>query len=138
MQVKPGRIFLGRFAKNSDLLSSLTEFCREENIRLGSFHLIGSVLSVNVAYYNQVTHNYVENVRSEARLEIVSCTGNISVKDADPAVHAHIIFADDKGNCFGGHLMPGTRIFAAEYCIREWTDAELMRKHDPDTGLFLW
>jgi len=53
-------------------------------------------------------------------------------------VHAHVVLADHDGNCFGGHLMPGAEIFAAEYHIKELTGANLERKDDPETGLSLW
>ncbi|MBF0522099.1 MAG: DNA-binding protein, partial [Candidatus Omnitrophica bacterium] len=51
---------------------------------------------------------------------------------------AHIMLADWEGRCYGGHLMPGTMIFAAEYCIKELTGLELHRGHDQETGLSLW
>ncbi len=41
-------------------------------------------------------------------------------------------------HCYGGHLMPGTIIFAAEYWIQELTGEAIHREDDPQTGLMLW
>lgn len=69
---------------------------------------------------------------------IVSCQGNVSLMDDEIVIHAHIMLADHQGNTYGGHLMPGAMIFAAEYYVSELVDGVLTRKHDPLTGLKLW
>jgi len=138
VQVREGRIFIGRFPFKKDLLISLTDFCREEGIKLGVFSVIGALTSARMGYYKQDAQEYTECVSLDKKLEIVSCTGNISGKDSDIFVHAHITVADHKGTCYGGHLMPGATIFAAEYCIKELVGARLAREHDPETGLSLW
>jgi len=138
MQAQPARQFIGSLPPGADLLDSLTRVCRENNIRLGTFSLIGSVTDIHVGYYNQVTHKYIDHILNEERREIVSCIGNISIKDSEPYAHGHIIFSDDKGQCLGGHLMRGTRVFAAEYHIQELAGAELVRRPDQATGLNLW
>lgn len=137
MQAQAGRIFIGRFEKDSDLLASWDELCRRESILSGVFSLIGSVSCSRFGYYNQVTHKYIE-MQTDERSEIIHCSGNISMKEGEIFVHAHVLFADDKGKCFGGHLLPGTRIFAAEYYLQELKDALLVRQPDAQTGLSLW
>ncbi len=138
MQVNEKRTFIGRFSSNADLLSSLTGLCKEENIRLGVFTVIGALKCAKLGYYDQAAKRYVTNVELDKKLEITSCIGNISLMDSEIFVHAHITMADREGKCFGGHLMPGATIFAAEYHIKELIGAELSRKPDPDTGLSLW
>lgn len=138
MLVQNGRTLIGRFLKGEDLLLSISKLCTQNNIKLGSVDVIGALSSVKLGYYDQVQKKYVNCVELEDKLEINSCIGNISLKDSDIFVHAHITLADHKGKCYGGHLMKGSSIFAAEYCIRELTGGELKRTHDPDTGLSLW
>ena len=133
-----GRTFIGRFTSRSDLLTSLTDFCKKENIRLGVFSVIGAVTSARLGYYDQDSKKYVECLNLTHKLEIASCSGNISLKDSDISVHAHVTLADHEGRCYGGHLMPGATIFAAEYYIKELTGRELHRGHDRETGLCLW
>lgn len=138
MKVDEGRVFIGRFQFKADLLHSITEKCKSENIRLGTFSVIGALVSARLGYYNQDEKQYVECVHLDKKLEVTSCIGNISLHEAQIFVHAHITLADHRGNCFGGHLMPGSMIFAAEYSIQELTGVSLERKPDSATGLRLW
>ena len=138
VEAKPGRIFIGRFEADQDLLESLNQFCKEKNIRLGLFSLIGAVRNVKLGYYDQEQKKYIGCVEIDNKLEITTCIGNISIRDDDIIVHAHITLADFEGKAFGGHLMPGTEIFAAEFQIQEYIGAELIRKTDETTGLPLW
>ena len=138
MQVEEGRVFIGRFKVKSDLLAGLTEFCKKENIRLGVFSVIGALTSARLGYYNQDAKKYADCVNLDKKLEITSCTGNISLMDSEIFVHAHITLADHSGAAYGGHLMPGATIFAAEYYIEELTGATLERTRDHETGLNLW
>ncbi len=137
MQAQEGRVFIGRLSYQADLLSSLTDLCRQENIRLGTLSVIGALTSARMGYYNQNTQKYIESILDE-KLEIVSGLGNVSVKDGEIFVHAHLVLANDKGSTYGGHLVGGCVVFAAEYWIRELTGGELLRERDPRTGLALW
>jgi len=138
MQVQEGRVFIGRFRAKTDLLAGLTELCKKENIRLGVFSVIGALTSAKLGYYNQDAKKYVDCVNLDKKLEITSCMGNISLMDSEIFVHAHVTLADHSGAAYGGHLMPGSTIFAAEYHIRELKGATLERTRDPETGLNLW
>lgn len=138
MLVEKGRKFIGRFHSKADLLESLSQLCTSENIRLGVFSVIGALTNVKLGYYNQEAKRYTECASLDKKLEICSCIGNISLKDDEIFVHAHITVAGHDGQAFGGHLMPGSSIFAAEYYIEELTGQELLREHDEETGLSLW
>ncbi len=138
MRVKQRREFLGRFFHGEDLLGSLEGICKKEEIRLGVFTVIGALKNAKLGYYKQKEKQYVTCVDKEKTLEITCCTGNISLLDGKIFVHAHITLADHQGQCYGGHLMPGARIFAAEYYIKELTGVALQRELDKETGLNLW
>jgi predicted DNA-binding protein with PD1-like motif len=139
MRVKPGRCFIGRFEAGTDLLDEITAFCVHEKIRSGVINVIGAVKSAKLGYYDQKAQKYCVCVDLSGKtLEIVSGMGNISLKSGEPFVHMHITFADHEGKCYGGHLMQGAEIFAAEYFIRELIGAPLKREFDRTTGLMLW
>jgi len=138
MKAEKGRIFIGRFDYNADLLASIADFCKKENIKLGVFNIIGALTNAKLGYYNQEQKKYTGCVNLDEKLEISSCMGNISLMDSEIFIHAHVTLADHAGTCYGGHLMPGSTIFAAEYYIQELTGGELKRVNDPDTGLNLW
>ena len=138
IQPKRARVFIGRFDCGDDLLEDLMAFCKKERIKLGVFNVIGAVKKAKLGYYNQNEKKYTGCTELNKKLEIASCMGNISLKDNDIMVHAHIVLADFDGKAYGGHLMPGTEVFAAEFFIEELTGGELKRGKDKVTGLPLW
>lgn len=137
-QITNGRQFMGRFEAGDDLLLALTEFCQKQNIRLGTFSILGAVTGACLGYYDQTAKKYTDCVRLDKKLEITACIGNISLKDGTIFPHAHITLADFEGRAFGGHLMPGTTVFAAEFYVQELLGAELIREREEKTGLPLW
>lgn len=136
-EYKPGRRFMGRLPHGKDLLVSIEEFCAGKSIKTAVFSLIGAVSSVTCGAYDQAQQVYVSSVKKEP-LEIVSCTGNVSLKDGKPFVHAHAVLGDEQCNTFGGHIFSETIVFAGEIEILELVGEPLERVHDAVTGLMLW
>jgi len=138
LSVVTGRFFVGRMKKGDDLLGALERFCREKKITLGEVRALGAVASARVGFYDQAARKYMYHDFKEP-LEILNLTGNISLKDDEPFVHAHVTLSDGKGAAFGGHLAEGTPVFACEFTIRELVaEKRLERALDDETGLFLW
>ncbi|MBF0614053.1 MAG: DNA-binding protein [Magnetococcales bacterium] len=132
-----GRCWIGRLAHGSDLLESLNALCRTHAIRLGRIEGLGAVQRACLGFYDQQSQQYTFLERNE-ELEITQLTGNVSLKDGMPFVHLHITLADRSGQAWGGHVAPGTILFAAEVIIQELVGAELQRGWDETTGLPLW
>jgi predicted DNA-binding protein with PD1-like motif len=138
ISVTPGRKIMGRLAKGEDLLGALTSCAREHGISLGEVQAIGAVSQARVGYYDQAERQYYYLDLNNPR-EILSLTGNISLKDGEPMVHAHITLSGDDGRAVGGHLAEGTLAFACEFAIQEYRSATpLVRQMDEPTGLWLW
>lgn len=131
------RTFIGRLDHNGDLIEEITTFCRDNHITLATVSAIGAVRKSRLAYYNQKTQKY-EFYNLDQPMEILHLTGNISLRNGEPIVHAHVTLSDDKGNTFGGHLSPGTIIFSCECIIQEFDGPKLVRSVDEPTGLPLW
>jgi uncharacterized protein len=136
-QITPGRVFMGKLSHDCDLLDELTEFCISEKITLGRIEGIGAVKQARIGFYDQQTREYGFH-QIDSPLEITNLTGNISIKDCKPFVHAHITLANKNGNAFGGHLAPGTIVFACEVIIEEFDGPAFERGFDEETGLPLW
>ena len=136
-EVQAGRLYIGKLDYGSDLLGQLTSVCEKENICLGTVEAIGAVQKARFGYYDQQAKEY-NFFEIDEHLEITSLSGNISIRDGKPMVHAHATFTDEKGNAFGGHLAEGTIVFACEFVIRACCGAEHVRHHDEQTGLPLW
>jgi predicted DNA-binding protein with PD1-like motif len=131
------RRFMGRFPYGKDLLEEINKIIASENIRSGEIRIIGAVSKAVFGYYDAQSKNYIY-ISKDEHMEILNATGNISVKDGKPFAHVHITLADKNGNAFGGHLMEGTIIFAAEFVITDYGDNNLERVYDKTTGLQLW
>lgn len=136
-QVQGGRVLIGRLTHGADLLEQLTSVCADNGIRLGWVRALGAVQNARVGYYDQDRREY-EFLDFDRHLEIVNLVGNVSVKDGETVIHAHVTLADDRGRAFGGHLAPGTIVFACEFCVQAFDGAELRRAPDDETGLPLW
>ncbi|MCL6584393.1 MAG: DNA-binding protein [bacterium] len=132
-----GRLFLGRFEYGVDLLDELYRLCEDQHIRIGTFWVIGAVQRSCVGFYHQEEKRY-QPISLATPAEIVCCLGNISAKDEKIFIHAHISLSDEQGKVWGGHLMPGTIVFAAEFQIQELQGRILQRREDFITGLTLW
>ncbi|MHC4871471.1 MAG: PPC domain-containing DNA-binding protein [Planctomycetota bacterium] len=136
-QVKQTNKYIGKVGFEKDILEELTSVCKEKNIKLGKVQLIGAVTKARVGYYYQDSREY-KFIDFDKHMEILSLTGNISLKDGEPIIHAHITFMDEDGNAVGGHLAPGTIAFAGEFIIDEFEGPDLNRGIDEQTGLPLW
>ncbi len=131
------RTIIGQLHYGTDLYEGLTQMAHKEKIRVGRIQAIGATTHAVVAYYDQTTRNY-NPLEFTGGMEILSLQGNISTRDGEPFVHGHILLGDAKGRVFGGHLLPGTKLFACEVFIDEFDGDELTRKKDELTGLHLW
>lgn len=129
--------YVVRLPFGCDLLEALTAICNERDIRLGRISGIGAVRRANIAYYDQRARQYLSLSIDEPH-EIVSLTGNISLKEGAPFVHAHVVLANKNGEAIGGHLNSGTEVFACECVIEAFRGPSLERRYDEQTGLSLW
>jgi len=136
-EVSHSRYLMGKLPHGSDILEAITSICKQHDIRLGRVEVIGAVQKARLGFYDQYekVYNYFDIDRE---MEITSLTGNISLKDGIPVIHAHINLSDADGAVIGGHLAPGTIVFASEYVIQAFEGPEFSRGLDKVTGLPLW
>jgi len=131
------RSYMCRGDHGADLLGEITGFCRDRGITLGRVEALGALVRAALGYYNQDTRQY-ETLEFDEHLEIANLVGNVSLKDGEPIVHAHVTLANDRGIAYGGHLAPGCEIFACEFVVQEFDGPQLDRGLDEQTGLPLW
>jgi len=136
-EIKPGKTFIGKLKFGGDLLGELTSVCEENYIRLGRVEALGAVKKARVGFYDQQAREY-NFLEIDKPLEITKLIGNISLRDGKPMVHAHITLSDSQGNAYGGHLAPGTIVFACEFIINSYDGLDYVRDYDEQTGLPLW
>jgi len=131
-----GRSLLARLDHGAEMIGQIADLARERRIKAAAISAIGALTRADLGFYDQAGREYM--VRAvEGPVEIASCTGNISLLEGEPFVHAHAVLADSSGHILAGHLVRGT-IFAAELYLNELAQADLNRAHDSQTGLKLW
>jgi len=136
-KVKSRELFMGKLSYGCDLLEEITSVCQKENIQLGRIEALGAVKRAHLGFYDQQKREY-RFLTLPQPLEITKLIGNVSLKDGNPFVHAHVTLADETGKTFGGHLAPGTVVFACEFIIESFDGPVFERGFDEETGLPLW
>jgi predicted DNA-binding protein with PD1-like motif len=140
---KLGEVVAIRLGPGCDLIKSLEEIARTNNIRSG-------VVLSGAGSFRQVT---LRNVRSypdefpvtdrnriytpkNEPLELLALSGNIANKGGEVHIHCHITISSglDDGQAYGGHLIEGCLVFSyCEVVIAEVTGLEIKREVDPET-----
>ena len=136
-EVKAVKMFMGKLEFGADLLEEITRICVDRDIHLGWVEALGAVKKARLGYYNQKEREY-HFYELDQMLEITNLVGNVSIKDGVPIVHAHVTFSNKDGHAYGGHLAPGTIVFACEIVIQVLDGPKFERVFDQETGLPLW
>jgi predicted DNA-binding protein with PD1-like motif len=136
-QYEFGRVFLGRLAHKSDLTEAITTFCADNGLNAGFVSAIGALTMATIGFYDQDDKTY-KTILIEEPVELASLTGNVSLKDGKPMVHAHVVLSRESGESIAGHLMSPSIVFAGEVFGAELRGEPLAREFDETTGLTLW
>ncbi|MHA1595926.1 MAG: PPC domain-containing DNA-binding protein [Candidatus Baldrarchaeia archaeon] len=127
-----GEVFVVRLRKGEEIISCLKETARKLGIKGALFMGIGAVEFAKIGVFSAGEYKTRE-VRGD--LEVVSLVGNISLKDNEPFIHAHITLADSE-RTYAGHLFEAVVSVTAEIFILT-VDGEIRRSFDEETGLYL-
>jgi predicted DNA-binding protein with PD1-like motif len=134
--LKQGRCLLVRLDHGADIIKQISDILDKEKIEAAALWVIGALTEAEIAYYDQASHEY-KTISVNEPVELVSFTGNATLRDGKPFLHAHAALAFSDGKVVGGHLTAG-RVFAAEVFLQELLGEPLIREHDSTTGLYLW
>lgn len=137
MSLEVKKVHLFRLPRGADLIEDLTAYCHDQGITHGVINGLGVTSQTMLGYFDRTTKGYREFLFEED-VEITNLTGNVSLKEGRPMVHAHMTIADQDGRAFGGHVLPGCTVFVFEAMIFELTGDGPQRAADEESGLFLW
>jgi uncharacterized protein len=93
-----------RLDGGDEIVSSITEVCKKENISSGCILGIGATEEVRTQVYDRVSDSYVFKDLTGS-MEITSLIGNVTTTEEGLFTHIHITVADKEMNIRGGHLM---------------------------------
>ena len=93
---KAERTYIIRLEKGEEVLSTLTQFVREQNIQGGMIQGLGAVRDLVIGMYDPLQKDYIKRTFNED-LELGNLTGNISHFDGDPVLHCHVSGRERRG-----------------------------------------
>lgn len=103
--------------RGQKLIATLTREISELKLKGGVISGLGALIDVELGYYHLEEKDYLRKTFSEMDYELISLTGNISLKDGSPYVHVHAALGDDQFRVFGGHLFEANVAVTAEVSI---------------------
>lgn len=132
---KFGSKLLIRLAPGEELVASLTEICKKEQIALASVSGIGAVNRVTVGLFRTKEKKYIsDELRDD--FEITALAGNVSTMNGETYLHLHITVANAEHKTFGGHLNEA-HVSATAEIVLDILDGEIDRFHSDEIGLNL-
>jgi uncharacterized protein len=132
---KIGNKYFIRIDSGEEIVSILTKFCNEREIKLGTISAIGAVNEVKIGIFDPIKKEYNSNT-IKGTFEILSIIGNITLNKDQPYLHMHIMLSDSEYNAFGGHLNKAVVSATCEVIIEEF-ESKLDRYFDENIGLNL-
>ncbi|MDO5725220.1 MAG: DNA-binding protein [Tissierellia bacterium] len=130
---KFGDKYVIRLAVGDEIIESITEFAKKENIKLAEVSAIGAVDKATIGFYSLEEQKY-HATDLEGEFELLSLKGNITEKEGEPYIHLHIILSGEDLIARGGHLN-AARISATCEIFVHVLDGKVGRKNCKQTGL---
>jgi len=92
-----------RLNKGDLIPKSIIEIAKANNYKTALLQGIGGFSKATLAYFNHQKKKY-EEIEYDEQFEVVSLTGNITLKDGEPFVHLHVVLSRKDMSTLGGHL----------------------------------
>ena len=126
MQVQRTRYgYAVRIEGGEEIVASLADFARRENVRAGLISGLGAVGECELGFFVRATRRYVRRVFT-AEHEIGALTGNFSELDGEPFPHCHAVIAGEDLVAWTGHLFRGVVTVTCE--VQVVTDPGVLRR----------
>ena len=123
------------FEKGDEVITVLRTFATEQQLLASHFTAIGALRDVVLGFFDRDKKEYKRIPISE-HVEVLSLTGDITMQDHMPQIHAHVVVGKSDGSAYGGHLLEGHVFPTAELILLE-SPKYLECWFDLETGLAL-
>ncbi len=129
------RIYI-TLAQGNMINKAFEEYAETNEIGSAWLSGIGALKDPEVGYYSMQTKSYQHKI-FPGNYELLSLSGNISIKEGKYFSHTHITFSDTNYQVFGGHLFDAKITAAGEFIMMPGTK-NINREINSDIGLSLW
>lgn len=130
-----GSKYVVRLERGEEIISSITDLVKKEDITLGRISGIGAVDRAVIGLFEMDTKEYHKK-EFTGDFEILNLSGNISQMDGKDYLHFHITLGDKEFNAYGGHLNEAVISATCEIII-DVIEGTIDRERDKDLGLNL-
>lgn len=124
-----------RFLSGETLSSTLLPWLSREDIGYATVTGLGAVRHARISYWNAESKEYETHELTE-QMEVVSLVGNVSLRNKQPFLHAHVNLGRRDLSVIGGHLNDLTVHPTLELWLRPEKDA-VERELDEASGLYV-
>jgi predicted DNA-binding protein with PD1-like motif len=130
---KEKNLIVFRFEDGEDVVESLKRVTKEHQIQSGAILSgIGMLRDFEISFFSREKGGYVTN-RFKEPVELLSLSGNISLRKNETFFHLHAALAKEDTNAIGGHLKKAIVHNTLEGVILKFSKLKLTR--DPETRI---
>lgn len=134
-KVDTNKVFI-KIEKGEFIHLKILELANNLSIDSGLVVGIGAVTDVKLGYFDIDSKEYSSRDFS-GEYELISFTGNISLRDGQRFIHTHVSISDSSYKVIGGHLFDAKIAAGGEFILSPG-GISINRKFDSDVGLALW
>lgn len=131
--VKDGNQVIVGLKKGDEIFTELYKIAKKEHWRAAQITGIGAIKTIEMGYLDPAIQDYQRQTFDDT-YELISLTGNLTIKDQQPFLHLHCCIADTEYRCFGGHLFSAEVAVVAEINIT-LLNTTIERRLDPNIGI---
>ncbi|MGG7469798.1 PPC domain-containing DNA-binding protein [Chryseobacterium arthrosphaerae] len=121
---------------HANIVETLTDFIRNQNIRAGEVTGIGAVSEATLRFFNPATKNYVDKTFKE-QMEVTNISGNVSEIEGKLTLHLHITLGREDYTALAGHLLEAKIRGAAEFIFYP-LNTRVVKLKNEETGINLY
>jgi predicted DNA-binding protein with PD1-like motif len=129
----PQKTFAVILNSGEETMQCLKTFATEQRLHAASFTAVGAFSDTTVGFFDFAVKDY-KKIAFKEQMEVLSVTGDISLYEDKPKIHAHVVLGRADGSAHGGHLVTGIVHPTLELILTE-TPAYLKREMDEDSGI---
>lgn len=122
------------FETGDEVIASLKELARRENIRAAHISGIGAFSKARLAYFDWERKAYLD-IPVDEQVEVLVFMGDLAWDGQEPVPHVHVVLGRRDGSTVGGHLMEALVRPTLELMFTQ--AGALERRLDPASGLAL-
>jgi predicted DNA-binding protein with PD1-like motif len=124
-----------RLERGEEITEALEGFLKEQKIHAGTVIGLGGIEDAELGFYDLPTKTY-QRRKIAGNLELIQYSGNITLVEGQPFIHAHAVVSGPDYQALAGHFFQARVAITGEFVIRP-ADWRVERRLDDVTGLKL-